>query len=442
MPKVKSLSRRRFIKLSSAVSAAPFILPSNIWSADTKPNDRIAIGHIGMGKQNSGLINGSLGRKDCQVVAVCEIESTRRQAAQKKVNDRYAKDRSSEAYKGCDAYVDFRELIARDDIDAVVIATPDHWHAIISIAAANSGKDIYCEKPLCQSIHQARAMVNAVRDNQRVFQTGSMQRSSREFRVACELVRNGAIGKIHTVDVNVGGPAKWCDLPEETLPAGTDWNMWLGPAPMRGYNEVLCPKGVHDHFPAWRNYREYGGGGVTDWGAHHFDIAQWGLGMDDSGPVEVIPAKEPNATKGVSLRYADGTIVNHGGGGGVTFNGSKGRIVVNRGKFEMWMGDKQVASDRGALGELLEKYTDDSSIRLYKSSNHMGDWIDCIRSRQKPIADVEIGARTVTVCHLVNLSYYHNNAAMKWDPAREQFVGGTGDASWLDVSYRAPWKLG
>lgn len=442
MPKNNPLSRRRFIKLSSAATVAPFILPSHIWAADTQPNDRITIGHIGMGKQNSGLMNGSLGRGDCQVVAVCEIETTRREAAQKRVNNRYAKDRESGAYKGCDTYTDFRELIARQDIDAVVIATPDHWHALISIAAADAGKDIYCEKPLCQSIHEARAMVNAVRRNQRVFQTGSMQRSSREFRVACELVRNDVLGKVHTVEVNVGGPPKWCDLPEEALPPGTDWNMWLGPAAVRGYNEILCPKGVHDHFPAWRNYREFGGGGVTDWGAHHFDIAQWGLGMDASGPVEVIPADQPNATQGVKLRYANGTIVHHGGGGGVTFHGPKGRIMVNRGKFQMWMGDRQIAEDPGGIPAAVDEYLDDRSIHLYESGNHMGDWVQCIRSRQRPIADVEIGARTVTVCHLVNLSYYHDNAAMKWDPVNEQFMEGKGDPSWLDVPHRAPWKLG
>jgi len=441
MPKLPSLSRRRFLKASSVAAAAPFILPSHVWSAETPPNDRIAIGHIGMGTQNRGLMGGTLGRRDCQVVAVCEVEPERRAAAQKTANDRYAKDRESGSYKGCDAYNDFRELLARKDLDAVVIATPDHWHALISVAAADAGKDIYCEKPLCQSIHEARAMVNAVRRNQRVFQTGSMQRSSREFRIACELVRNGVLGKIHTVDVDVGGPAKWCDLPEQQLPAGTDWNLWLGPAALRGYNDVLCPKGVHTHFPAWRNYREYGGGGVTDWGAHHFDIAQWGLGMDDSGPIEVIPATQPNAGSGVKLKYADGTIVNHGGGGGVVFHGPKGRILVNRGKFEMWLGDEQKAEDMGALGGLAAEYLNDKSVRLYESSNHIGDWVGCIRSRKKPICDVEIGARTVTVCHLVNLSYYHNNAAMKWDPAREQFVGGTGDPTWLDVPYRGPWKL-
>jgi predicted dehydrogenase len=441
MPKTRSLSRRRFLKASSVAAAAPFILPSHIWSAQTQPNDRIVVGHIGMGTQNRGLMGGTLGRTDCQVVAVCDVEPNRLEAAQKTVHDRYAKARESGAYKGCDTYGDFRQLLDRKDIDAVVIATPDHWHAIISIAAANAGKDIYCEKPLCQSIHEARAMVNAVRRNQRVFQTGSMQRSSREFRVACELVRNDVIGKIHTVNVNVGGPATWCDLAEEALPPGTDWAMWLGPAPRRGYNEVLCPKGVHKHFPAWRNYREYGGGGVTDWGAHHFDIAQWGLGMDASGPIEVIPADRPKATQGVKLKYADGAIVNHGGGGGVTFHGPRGRIMVNRGKFEFWLGEERIAEDTSSLNALVGEYLNDKSIRLYDSNNHLGDWIQCIRSRQKPIADVEIGARTVTVCHLVNLSYYHDNARLMWDPAKEQFIEGTGNPAWLDVPYHAPWKL-
>lgn len=442
MHSTSSVSRRRFLKVSSVAAAAPFILPSHIWSAETQPNDRIVLGHIGMGTQNRGLMGGFLGRSDCQVVAVCDVEPERRAAAQKTVNDRYARQRESGLYKGCEVYTDFRELLGRSDIDAVVIATPDHWHALMSIAAADAGKDIYCEKPLCQSIHEARAMVEAVRRKERVFQTGSMQRSSREFRIACELVRNGVLGKVHTVDVNVGGPAQWCDLPEQALPAGTDWNLWLGPAPQRGYHEVLCPKGVHTHFPAWRNYREYGGGGVTDWGAHHFDIAQWGLGMDDSGPVEVIPASQPNAAQGVKLRYADGTMVNHGGGGGVTFHGPEGRIVVNRGRFEFWLGDEKKAEDTGGLAAIAAEYLNDRSIRLYDSNDHLGDWVRCIRSRKRPICDVEIGARTVTVCHLVNLSYYHQNAHMKWDPASEQFVGGTGDASWLDVPYRQPWKLG
>ncbi|MGH9577088.1 MAG: Gfo/Idh/MocA family oxidoreductase, partial [Terriglobales bacterium] len=321
-------SRRHFLKTTAAVAAAPFILPSRVWAQ--APSKRLAVGLIGIGMQNRGLLGGFLTMAGVQVVALCDIHKLRLNDAVERVHKAYAKDKESGAYKGCDAYGDFRELIARKDIDAVVIATPDHWHAIISVAAANAGKDIYCEKPLAETIHEARAMVNAVRKNKRVFQTGSMQRSSREFRVACELVRNGVIGKIQTVHVGVGGPGVPCDLPEENAEAGLDWNMWLGPAPMRPYSAVLSPRGVHDHFPAWRKYREYGGGGVTDWGAHHFDIAQWGLGMDASGPVEILPPAEwQTAQQGVRLRYASGVEIEHVSQNGVTFVGTEGTLYVN-----------------------------------------------------------------------------------------------------------------
>src|SRR5689334_24801092 len=206
-------SRRRFLKASAATVAAPLILPSSVWAAEVKPSERITLACIGLGTQGRGLMQGFLRAPNTQVVAVCDVDTTRREFAKKFVEEDYAKQKVT--YKGCDAYNDFRQLLERKDIDAVVIATPDHWHALIAIAAANAKKDIYCEKPLCESIHEARAMVNAVRKNKRVFQTGSMQRSSKEFRVACELVRNGVIGKIKSIDVGVGGPGVPCDLPAE-----------------------------------------------------------------------------------------------------------------------------------------------------------------------------------------------------------------------------------
>lgn len=435
-----STTRRRFLQTTTAAVAAPFILPSHVWAAETKPNDRITLGFIGVGTQGRGLLGGFLGRKQTQTVAVCDVVAERTEASRARVEEHYAKEKAGGTYKGCTGYGDFRELLARPDIDAVVIATPDHWHAHTSIAAARAGKDIYCEKPLCQSIHEARAMVNAVRENERVFQTGSMQRSYDEFRVACELARNAVVGQIERVDVDVGGPAKWCDLPAQETPEGTDWNMWLGPAPMRGYNDVLCPRGVHKHFPAWRNYREYGGGGITDWGAHHFDIAQWGLGMDDSGPVEIIPPENAARGKGTILKYANGVEVRHTGGFGVTFFGPKGKINVNRGKFELWFGDEKKAEGKQDLEAVVKEHLPEGSIRLYHSDNHLADFLKCVETRQRPVADVEIGARTVTVCHLVGLSYYEN-ARMKWDPKTETFAGGTGDPKWLDVPHRAPWKL-
>jgi predicted dehydrogenase len=423
-------TRRQFLKTTAAIAASvPTLLPSSVRAAAKGPNDRITLGFIGMGKQNRGLLNGFIHNKSTQVVAVCEVDTTRREHAKKTVEDYYAKQSDKGSFKGCDAYKDFRELLARSDIDGVVIATPDHWHAIQVVAAANAGKDIYCEKPLSLTIAEARAMVNAVRRNNRILQTGSMQRSSREFRKACELVRNGRLGKIKTVRVSVGGPSKWCDLPEETMEPGLDWDSWLGPAPVRPYNSVLSPRGIHDHFPHWRSYREYSGGAMTDWGAHHFDIAQWGLGMDNSGPVEIIPPEDPKATNGVRYLYANGVEMIHDSSkGGVTFIGTEGQIFVDRGRFK---------AEPEALGE---EELGDKAIRLYASSNHLQDWLDCVRSRKLPICDVEIGCRSVTVCHLGNLAYW-NHRRLKWDPAKEQFIGDNEANTWLDRARRGPWKV-
>ena len=443
MKPLTRLDRRSFLKAAAAASA-PFILPSSVWSAATKPNARITLGFIGVGIQARGLMGGFLGKSETQVVAVCDVDSTRRDDAKKRVDDFYAK-KNDASFKGCDAYNDFRELLARKDIDAVVIATPDHWHAYIAIAAAKAGKDIYCEKPLCQSIVEAREMVKAVRSNKRVFQTGSMQRSSKEFRVACELVRNGVIGKIERVDVGVGGPGKPCDLPEEAAEPGLDWDMWLGPAAVRPYNSILSPRGIHKHFPMWRAYREFGGGMVTDWGAHHFDIAQWGLGMDDSGPTEIFPTNKPDAQSGVRLRYANGVEVTHQSdqqpGNGIWFHGKSGLVFVSRGKFELTLDGKKITEGIKNLDEVAGNHLTAKAVRLYDSTDHKADFLASIRSRQKPICDVEIGARTVSVCHLVNLAYYHGEA-LKWDPKREKFTGGTGKAEWLNVPHRGAWKVG
>jgi predicted dehydrogenase len=294
---------------------------------------------------------------------------------------------------------------------------------------------------LCQSIHEARAMVNWVRARERVFQTGSMQRSMREFRVAVELIRNGVIGKVEKVDAGVGGgPGVPCDLPGQPHEPGLDWNLWLGPAPWRPYNSILSPRGVHDNFPDWRKYREYGGGMVTDWGAHHFDIVQWALDMDDSGPVEIFPASEPNAQSGVRFVYANGTEVTHVTPNGITFFGSAGKLYVNRGKFELTIGDVKKAESTKDLDGVVNEYLSGDVKRVYTSNDHKADWLECVRTRKRPCTDVEVGARSVTVCHLVNLAYYHGRR-LKWDAKRELFADGTGDMKWLDVPYRDPWRL-
>ncbi len=382
-------------------------------------------------------MDGVLRRAETQVVAVCDVDRNRREDGSKRVDSHYQKQTDRGDFKSCMVFEDFRELVARKDIDAVVIATPDHWHALTTIAAAENGKDIYCEKPLSKSIAESRAMVKAVRKHKRMLQVGSMQRSSREFRVACELVRNGLLGKIDHVEVGVGGPAVPCDLPEEPAEPGLNWDLWLGPAPMRPYNSVLSPRGVHNHFPNWRKYREYAGGGVCDFGAHHFDIAQWGLGMDDSGPVEIIPPSDwATAQNGVRLIYANGVEVQHAKGNGIRFFGKDGVVKVDRGMINVAIGGRTFDQ----VDQIKEAFLKDAKIRLYESSSHMGDWLSAIKTRKPPICDVAIGARTANVCHLVNLAYYHGQT-MKWNPAREKFADGTGDKSWLDVPHRAPWKI-
>ena len=441
--------RRSFLKSVLAAGTAPLWLPSRIWSAAVGPNDAIRLGFIGCGIQSRGLLRGFLSQPNTRVVAVCDVDTQRRENHKKAVEEFYTKQ-AEVAFKGCTTHNDFRELLARSDVDAVVIATPDHWHAIIATAAAAAGKDIYCEKPLTNTIHEASALIRSVQKHGRVLQTGSMQRSMREFRVACELVRNGVIGRITHVHTGFGGPAKPCDLEGEPVEPGLDWDLWLGPAPRREYNAILSPRGIHTHFPMWRLYREYGGGMVTDWGAHHLDIAHWGLDADRSGPLEVLPPENASeAASGARMRYANGVEVTHIPQNGVTFFGSEGEVYVNRGKFKLTLGGAQKASflskeDKpllaGQLDAVEAEYLKNAKVRLIQSTDHKQDFLAAMVSRKQPITDAETGGRTVIGCHLLGLAYRHGKN-MRWNPGALQFDGGSGDASWLHTPYRGDWKL-
>ncbi len=391
-------SRRKFIKRAALAGAAPFILPSRIWSAPTSPNSQITVASIGVGIQGRGLLGGCLGRHELRVLAVCDVDSTRRNSAKQMVEDHYGKGAN------CAAYNDFRELVARKDIDAVVIATPDHWHAMTSIAALKSGKDVYCEKPLSHTVHEGRAMVKAARQHRRVFQTGSMQRSMTEFRAACELVRNGVIGTIGHAEVRIAGPPVRCDLPEERAEPGLDWNFWLGGAPYRPYNSILSPRGVYTtFFPTGENTANTAPA-VWAIGARTILTSCNGrLGFDASGPVEFLPAAEPMPTAACASATASGVEVIHLPGNGVTFYGSAGKIYVNRGQFKFWLGDKLMTDDVKESPQMLDDHLPpNSDPALSQHATIMGDWIQCMHTRQKPICDVEIGHRTATICELVN----------------------------------------
>ena len=307
---MNKINRRNFIGTAAAGAAAFTVIPRHVLGGNgfVAANDHVNLGFIGTGKQSYTLLNNIGACKETVAVAACDVYKNKLDAfvdAAKDVNGK----------KGINASIDnyhyYREMLNRDDIDAVVVATPDHWHAQIIVDAAKAGKDIYCEKPMALTVSEGRAMVNAVRKYDRVFQTGNMQRSWRDFRHAVELVRNGYIGEIKEVNVSVGEPVKQCDLPTEEVPEGLDWNEWVGPSLYRGYNAILAPQDVKGPWAWWRGYRNFGGGLVTDWGAHMFDITQWALDMDESGPRQFLPPEKPEQIHGLTMIYENGVRVNH-----------------------------------------------------------------------------------------------------------------------------------
>ena len=439
--RASSLSRRQFLRRVSTttalLAATPMIVPSHVLGANgqTAPGNRISLAFVGMGIQNRGLLDNFLWR-NVRVLAVCDVDAARRESARKMV-EKFHADHPEKGAAACQGYSDFREIMARKDIDAVCVATPDHWHALITLAALKAGKDVYCEKPLTHNIHEAIEVMAAVKRYKRVLQTGSMQRSMEEFRVACELVRNGVIGKIQRITCKVGDPGRPCDLPGEPAEPGLDWDRWLGPAPIRPYNSVLSPRGVHNHYPNWRAYLEYGGGGVCDFGAHHFDIAQWGLAMDESGPVEVRPPAKTDALRDAVMVYENGvTVTQVVGGFDVEFFGADGVVKVSRGGFEMTRGGETTTH----TGDAEKQYLANAKIRLYRSKSHTDDFLARVADRQRPITSEIEGGHSAICCHLMNLAYYHRQT-IKWNPRKMAFADRSSNPSWLTCNYRKPWKV-
>lgn len=424
-------SRRQFLKNAVAATAAPFILESHVQASRRHgqgPNNRINLGFIGIGMMGRGHLGGFLGNQNVQVVAVCDVHRVRREDAVARVHRAYAAQRKAGTYSGCAEYIDFRDVLDRSDIDAVVIATPDHWHAIPAILACRARKDVYCEKPLSLTIAEGRAMVTAARQYNTVFQTGSQQRTEfgGNFRKAVEFIRSGRIGRVQTIRIGVGGPPRPCNLPNEATPDGTEWNMWNGPSPARAYNHELCPNTIHTHFPIFRQFREYANGMLGDMGAHHFDIAQWALDMDHSAPTEIHPPA--NGDSGLRFVYANGVEMIHGGNVDCRFEGTDGR-VIEAGRAYL----------RSTPTEIVQTPLGRREFHLPRvGNNHRQNWIDCIRSRRQPVADVEIGARTAQVCQLANIGYQLRRM-LRWDPVREEFVDNMEANRLRSRENRAPW---
>lgn len=421
------INRREFLKKSVAAAGAvafPYVISSSVLgkTEDTAPSNRITLGFIGLGWKGFEGIWGSLlqtfiADSNCQVLVVCDVDSRYRLRAKNFVDETYGN-------RDCAAYSDFREILIRDDIDAVVIATPDHWHAIQTIMACRHGKDVYCEKPLSLTVKEARAMVSAARRYDRVVQTGSQGRSNARLRYGCQIVRNGYIGEILRVEVSAGEPSLPCELPAEPIPDYLDWNMWLGPAPWRPYHNLIHP--IH-----FRRWIDYSGGNMTDVGAHHFDLAQWGLGMDHWGPIEVLPPDSKNC-KYLTYKYANGVLMYEKPSDGVTFVGTEGKVYLSGMSGESKYEPEELG--KNSVGK-IEKIGD-----LYSNKSHYDNFIDCIRSRKRPVADVEIGCRSVTVCHIGNIGC-RLNRPLKWNPEKEEFIGDDEANRMLSRAYREPWQL-
>jgi predicted dehydrogenase len=407
----KSLKgRRRFLKQASALAVFS-IVPRFVLGGKpfVPPSDLITLGFIGTGRQGNGLKNAFLNTGEVRILACSDVYADKSAAFVEGIK-KYTAEKALPPQADCKVYADFRELLASSDINAVVIATPDHWHGAQAVMAAEAGKDIYCEKPLALTIREGRDMVDAARKHKRVVQTGSMQRSWPEFRQAVELIRNGYLGDITTAKVSVGGPPVPYNLPAQDLPPGLDWNAWLGPNEFAPFNTDLAPPLTADFWPRWRLYKEFGGGGMTDWGAHMFDIVQWAFDKDDSGPVEIIPPDGKDHPF-LTYKYDNGITMTHenfGINNAVRFIGSKGTLDIQRRKLE--------TSDPLLKDRVIQA----NEKRVYFSENHYKDWLTAIRKRTMPICDVETGHRTASVCTLGNIAY-ELKRPLKWNPSKEKF---------------------
>ncbi len=437
------ISRRRFLSRTAGVLGAavfaPTIVPASVFGAEA-PSNRITFGAIGVGRMGMGDLREILGFKEAQVVAVCDVDSNRVKYAQQAVEKRYAANKPSGSYDGCAGYGDFREVIARDDIDAVMIVTPDHWHALPAIAAAKAGKDIFMQKPMSLTIEDGRMVSDTMQRYGRIFLVGSQQRSDTRFRQACELVRNGRIGKLHTIKVGFGTDPGTKPIPAMPIPKELNYDMWLGPAPWAPYTEQrVHPQKGYDR-PGWLRIQDYGAGMITGWGSHHNDIAQWGMGTEHTGPVEILGKAEfpkdglwdVHGDFHIEYTYANGVKVicadNKENKQGVLFEGSDGWVYVRRGFID--------ANPKSLLTSTIKP----DEVQLYKSNNHKGNLIECIKSRKQTIAPAEVAHRSCSVCLLGDIAM-HLGRRLKWDPVNEQFDNDDEANRMLSKPMRSPWHF-
>lgn len=450
-----ALSRRQFL-VAASVLAVPAVIPASAMGRAGRkaPSERINLACFGFGTIAQSVTPNFLNDERVQVVAVADVNREGdhygyqgehkggREVGRRMVNKFYAEKTGKPGYDGCRVYEDFRELLAKEDVDAVEVSTPDHWHAIMAIACARRGKHVYGQKPLALTVEQGRAMAREVAKAGVTWQTGSQQRSGAYFRMACEFVRNKRLGKLQRILVRLpGGHRDFSKLSAkqapEPVPDGFNWALWEAPAPHREYRPALTPLN-------WRWNYDYSGGQITDWGAHHIDIVQWALGMDNSGPVAIenlkaeMPASDALYNTAKTFRfecvYANGVRMvvedESAGPNGITFEGENGKsIFVSRDKLEF------------TPESLRQERIGEKEIRLYESKHHERNFIDCIYSGKPTVAPIEAAHRSITIAHIANIGLRLGRTAIKWDPKRERFVGDDKANKMLGQPMRKPWSL-
>jgi hypothetical protein len=406
MPNKRKSSRRDFIKTASAAIAVPYILTSPaLGNQDRAPaSDRIVMGGIGIGNMGNGDQGAFLGRGDVQYVATCDVRKGVRENSKNRIDGHYKN-------KDCTAYNDFRELLARDDIDAVHVATPDHWHAIMVIEACRNGKDVYCQKPETRTLGEGPLMVAAARRYSRVVSGGS-QRVLEDYKDIVNRCWGGELGPIKSINVNVGPLSQPCNLPAEAQPDDIDWDLWLGPAPWAPYNAARCSGNFSTSGNSWRSYIDYSGGGMTDWGAHHFGGATFTIDVRELQPTDVVYHND-DGKQYLEYKYPNGITLTHNKPG------------------------KENLEVEGTPGEKKEA----KPVPTYKGSGGIyGDFIECVKTRERPFRDIEFAVNSVAVSHL-GITAYTLQRSLKWDSAAQAFIGDEEANRYLDRARREPWQL-
>ncbi len=451
------MKRRNFINKMALGAVGtlgfPTIVPANVLGGKDAPSNKINIGQIGCGRiARTHDLPGTWKFEKARIMAVCDLDRHRTEETKQLVEGYYAKKTGQSNYMDVKMYDDYREMLLNKDIDAVMISTPDFWHAQPAMEAALAGKDIYLQKPTSLTIHEGRQLANVIKKTGRILQVGTQQRSTSQFRIAAELVRNGRIGKLHTVKVGLPGDPSGPPAPEMPVPKGFNYDMWLGSTPYVPYTEIAVhPQKGYDR-PGWLRMEQFGAGMITGWGQHHYDSAAWGMDTEYTGPISVEAVAEfpksglwnVHGDFMAKAEYANGITMYTSGGfpNGIRYEGSEGWIFVSRGDYAATSSDPTSKVRSKALDasdpKILESVIGANELHLYHSDDQHGNWLDCIETRKEPISPIEMGHRACTVCLITHVAM-KVPGKLQWDPSKEHFVNSTEANSWLRRSQRAPY---